>query len=201
MGGDDSPENLVLLTAEEHFVAHQMLAKIHQGHQGIMYAAFAMGNESNRKYGWLRRSMSKASRDAALKQWSDPSHRSLISKLQLGKKASKETKLKLSSSLKSYFSSDDARRKVSEATSRHFADPAKRLDVSEKMKLIWSNQDHVQRMSGRKRDDDAIERIKIGMSNQPKRICPHCGKEGKGGNMTRFHFENCSSPKRNAEGA
>ena len=22
-------------------------------------------------------------------------------------------------------------------------------------------------------------------------VCPHCRKEGKGGNMTRYHFENC----------
>lgn len=23
--------------------------------------------------------------------------------------------------------------------------------------------------------------------------CPHCGKSGKGGNMTRYHFDNCST--------
>ena len=23
------------------------------------------------------------------------------------------------------------------------------------------------------------------------KICPHCGKEGRGGNMTRYHFDNC----------
>lgn len=23
------------------------------------------------------------------------------------------------------------------------------------------------------------------------KICPHCGKEGSGGNMTRYHFDNC----------
>ncbi len=25
-----------------------------------------------------------------------------------------------------------------------------------------------------------------------ERVCPHCGKRGRGGNMTRYHFDNCS---------
>lgn len=29
--------------------------------------------------------------------------------------------------------------------------------------------------------------------NHPLRICPHCGAEGRGGNMTRSHFDNCKS--------
>jgi len=27
--------------------------------------------------------------------------------------------------------------------------------------------------------------------NMKPKICPHCGAEGKGGNMTRYHFNNC----------
>lgn len=27
--------------------------------------------------------------------------------------------------------------------------------------------------------------------NMKLRVCPHCGKEGKGGNMSRYHFDNC----------
>ena len=27
--------------------------------------------------------------------------------------------------------------------------------------------------------------------NHPLRKCPHCGIEGKGANMTRYHFNNC----------
>lgn len=28
-------------------------------------------------------------------------------------------------------------------------------------------------------------------AKEPIRVCPHCGAEGKGGNMTRYHFNNC----------
>ena len=39
--------------------------------------------------------------------------------------------------------------------------------------------------------DAASERMKITMANLPLLICPHCEKEGKGSNMTRWHFDNC----------
>jgi len=45
----------VALTAEEHYVAHQLLTKIFPSHTGLAYAAFAMGNEGHRTYGWLRK--------------------------------------------------------------------------------------------------------------------------------------------------
>lgn len=49
------------------------------------------------------------------------------------------------------------------------------------------------KLIGRSRSEESVAKIKLGMASQPLRICPHCGKEGKGGNMTRFHFENCAS--------
>lgn len=39
--------------------------------------------------------------------------------------------------------------------------------------------------------DIASARMKITMSKLPLLICPHCGKAGKGSNMTRWHFDNC----------
>ena len=29
--------------------------------------------------------------------------------------------------------------------------------------------------------------------NMKTKKCPHCGKEGKGPNMSRYHFDNCKS--------
>jgi hypothetical protein len=39
--------------------------------------------------------------------------------------------------------------------------------------------------------DAASERMKITMANLPLLICPYCNKEGKGSNMSRWHFKNC----------
>ena len=61
MGGLEDANNIVVLTAEEHFVAHQLLVKMHPGHKGLVWAASAMCGSpqrtcrTNKLYGWLRR--------------------------------------------------------------------------------------------------------------------------------------------------
>lgn len=62
MGGLDNVENLVELTPEEHYVAHQLLVKIHPGNDKIISAAIVMGGKkkgrrqcSNKTYGWLKK--------------------------------------------------------------------------------------------------------------------------------------------------
>lgn len=42
MGGHDDVNNLVLLTAREHFVAHQLLIKIYPNVDKLVYAAHKM---------------------------------------------------------------------------------------------------------------------------------------------------------------
>jgi hypothetical protein len=57
---------IVELTPEEHFVAHQLLAKIHPDNSGLIYAAHAMTigaktnfhhRNNNKLFGWIRRKM------------------------------------------------------------------------------------------------------------------------------------------------
>jgi len=65
MGGSDKKENLVDLTAREHFVAHILLTKIYPNEGGLIKAVQMMciGQEErkmhNRMYGWLREKFSK----------------------------------------------------------------------------------------------------------------------------------------------
>lgn len=63
LGGSDDPENLVDLTPEEHYVAHQLLVKIHPGNGKLVHAAVMMSatghtHRSNKCYGWLKRKTS-----------------------------------------------------------------------------------------------------------------------------------------------
>lgn len=62
LGGNNEKENLVKLTPEEHYVAHQLLHKIYPDHKGLLYAAVKMcSNRMNNKlYGWLRRKLSNS---------------------------------------------------------------------------------------------------------------------------------------------
>lgn len=60
-GGSDAPDNLVWLTAEEHFVAHQLLVKIHPTDRRLMWAVTCLTGSTRKKarnnkaFGWLRR--------------------------------------------------------------------------------------------------------------------------------------------------
>jgi len=58
MGGTDEKDNIVCLTPEEHFVAHQLLVKMYPDNNSLVYAAQMMTvgkNRSNKLYGWLKR--------------------------------------------------------------------------------------------------------------------------------------------------
>lgn len=62
MGGNDEKENLVELTPEEHYLAHQLLVKIYPKNQALVRAASMMipNRPSNKMYGWIRRRFSIA---------------------------------------------------------------------------------------------------------------------------------------------
>ena len=66
MGGSDDPSNLVDLTPEEHYVAHQLLVKIHPNNGKLIYAATMMCSNriNNKLYGWLRRRLSVSQAEA-----------------------------------------------------------------------------------------------------------------------------------------
>ena len=69
LGGTDDLSNIVQLTPEEHYVAHQLLVKINPDNFGLIKAAHMMSVHNtnvrigNKKFGWLRRAYSNAQRD------------------------------------------------------------------------------------------------------------------------------------------
>ena len=67
LGGSDNRENLVNLTAREHFIAHLCLVKIYPGNGALVRAAVMMAcgsaqqkRSANRIYEWLRKKHSVA---------------------------------------------------------------------------------------------------------------------------------------------
>jgi len=62
IGGNDDSDNLVELTPEEHYVAHQLLVKIYPENHRLAKAAMMMTAQrpSNKVYGWLRKRYAKA---------------------------------------------------------------------------------------------------------------------------------------------
>lgn len=65
LGGSNDDTNLVNLTPEEHYLAHQLLVKIHPDNIKLIYAANMMtvsrnGSRKNKEYGWIKRKYSAA---------------------------------------------------------------------------------------------------------------------------------------------
>ena len=61
MGGADIIENIVFLTPEEHYVAHQLLVKIHPNNPNLVYAVVKMSGSrfsNNKLYGWVKKKLS-----------------------------------------------------------------------------------------------------------------------------------------------
>lgn len=68
MGGTDDADNLVTLTAREHYVCHQLLTKIYPTHKGLALAAHMMcaGRSNNRLYEWVRTRHANAMSEAQM---------------------------------------------------------------------------------------------------------------------------------------
>ena len=65
MGGSDDADNLVRLTPEEHYVAHQLLVKIYPGNPNLIRAVHLMAGKrpGNKPCGWIRRKIAEQQRD------------------------------------------------------------------------------------------------------------------------------------------
>lgn len=66
MNGTDDIDNLVDLTPEEHYLAHQLLVKMYPGNVKLIMAAQMMipNRPSNKLYGWLKRLHSEAMKES-----------------------------------------------------------------------------------------------------------------------------------------
>lgn len=98
MGGGNELENIVELTGEEHYVAHQLLVKMHPGNGGLAYAAMAMAMQStgNKSYGWLRRRHAIAAGDRMRGKKKSPEHIANSAAARKGFKHSPEARAKMS---------------------------------------------------------------------------------------------------------
>lgn len=82
LGGQDSEENLIVLTAREHFIAHLLLSRIHPDCEGLSIAIFLMsrnprqgGKLSSKQFQKLREIVSRTSKTL----WDDDVYREKVS--------------------------------------------------------------------------------------------------------------------------
>lgn len=169
MGGTNAIDNLVDLTPEEHFLAHQLLVKIYPNNQKLIYAAAMMtrghnGKRANNKfYGWIRKRFAET-HSAAMKGQKRP-----------------KTKEHIENHRKSLLANGNI---------KGWPKGKPRGPISEEGKLKRSLA-----LKGRpqpkneqwRKSQSLVQSGKV----YPKVICPHCNKEGGGNSMKRWHFDNC----------
>jgi len=169
MGGTNSKENLVDLTPEEHFVAHQLLVKLFPNNQKLIYAAAMMtrghnGRRANNKlFGWIRKQFAETH-----------------SKAMKGQKRPK-TQKHIENHRKSLLSSD---KKIGWTTGV-LRGP---MNEEEKLKRSFALKGRPQPKNEQWRKSQSL--VQSGKVYD-KVVCFHCNYEGAGNIMKRWHFENC----------
>ena len=137
LGGGNESSNLVDLTAEEHYLAHQILVKLHPESLDLIYAVVRMSagktltRMNNKLYGWLRRRAAIASSTRFKGKKKTEEHKAKIGKANAGRKQTPE----------------HIARRVNSLALRHIPKeeridaPLTREQILENMKLGWKRQD------------------------------------------------------------
>jgi hypothetical protein len=94
---------------------------------------------------------------------------------------------------------EETRRKISTSVSKIMTEEHRKL-LSDKTKSLWLDDEYRERLSqahrGHIHSDEhklRISQSQIGKKKKSKeRTCVHCGITGRGSNMSRYHFDNCT---------
>jgi hypothetical protein len=177
VGGTNDKENLVLLTAREHFICHKLLTYIYPNNSKLAYAFYLMSfiNKykefvSSRDYAYTKELFCLCTRKG---MHISNEHKKIIGNITRGKtydelygsEKAKEKKNKTSSTLKRHIISKETREKIRNTL---LGRPIPE-EVLQKRRLKLKGKKHIMK----------------------ERTCPFCGLSGKGPSMTMYHFNNC----------
>jgi hypothetical protein len=126
LGGSKHPDNVVRLTPEEHYIAHQLLVKLHPENFRLVWAAAAMagatqkmaGRANNKLHGWLRRRFAEQIGKRNKGRKMPPGFGAAVSARQLGSKRkphSEESKRKTSAAMKGRTFTEEHKAKLAAA--------------------------------------------------------------------------------------
>ena len=183
MGGNDDISNLVSLTPEEHFLAHQLLVKMHQDNDSLARAANMMTispigkRNNNKRFGWLKRRASEALRRY---RHSDES-REKIRLSNLGRTPSDETKRKISETSKKRITTEETKEKLRIAIKENFTPE----EFSALQRKRASNPKKKKDGYFKPKNENHKENIRLAAVSRPRFACDVCGKL-----ITKANMEN-----------
>lgn len=217
LGGSNNPENLVLLTPREHYVAHWLLYKIHTGRAKakMAYAFFKMCQRNSqqmrtitsKQYEIARLTVSQTSRgenhhNYGKTLWTDE-QRQKISERQTGQnnsmhgktpwnkgltKETNQTLAEMSKKRKGKKFGFQTGYKMNEETKQKISKAHKGKTLKKETKQKLSEIN-----KGKKLSEETKQKMSRARKGRvPAKVkCPHCDKIGNVSAMHRWHFANC----------
>lgn len=193
LGGDNTKANLVYLTYQEHFICHWLLFKMTVGKNKskMANAWYRMcqknkfqERQSSRNYSLARKAFSENN------PFKDKDVVKIVRERMINDNPMKRPEVvdKVRSSLKGKMAGDKNPFYMKNHTEKTLEKLSGNNHYSKKPGYVFPAEQAVQKR---------LETI--AKNNKPRKLllvtCPHCGVEGKGGNMTRYHFTKCTTLK------
>lgn len=209
MGGTDDKNNLVALTPEEHYVAHQLLLKMYPEVRALSHAVQLMtthhtdSRTTNKLFGWIRRRCAN-SMSEWVKEWQKQHGHP---KGMAGKTHTEEKKQQISKSVSKTKTELHGVKVYTYNLNGTFYKEFKTLsECADYLNTSPSNVKYTaegkfQQCAGKQIRYEFFEKLSPYKNPNSGKIhekvrCPHCGKEGGGNSMKRFHFEKCKNKEK-----
>jgi hypothetical protein len=171
IGGNDNPDNLVYLTAREHFIAHKLLCEIHPDDTKLFHAYWMMSTTnittkfyqreykvSSYEYDRLKTKAAEISRARFINQPKSEEHKQKLRKPKTeahkkhmsqsfkGRKFSIETRKKLSIANTGNIHSEETKRKISNTMRGRITSEETRKKLSDAKKGRKFSEEHKQKL-------------------------------------------------------
>ena len=185
IGGSDDIDNLVKLTAREHYIAHKLLVKIFPAEFKLKYAFWmmcSMETTTQTRYKVSARDYEYAKQLIAIRH---PETRNKIStSLKQSYETGKRKKWNLGKKMPSEYGE-----KISKAK-KGMVGTNKGILMSEEQKQKIRNT-----LLGHEVAQSTKNKISETLLNRPSITCPYCSKSSRGTSFKVYHFENCKFKK------
>lgn len=186
LGGLDHNNNIVKLSAREHFICHLLLTKMVNGQSlyKMKTAFIAMSNFQNR---WHHRYNSRLFEKSKQGLIFTIEHRNKISEAARRQFANPDQRLKASEAAKK-------RPPVSDKTKMKMKESSKKRNLTPELRAKFSTS--AVTWKGRKHKELTCKKISESHKGKPNGaslivLCPYCGKYGFARGMNGYHFEKC----------
>ncbi|ARK07836.1 putative homing endonuclease [Aeromonas phage phiA8-29] len=165
LGGSDNPENLVRLTAREHFIAHRLLAKMYPSVIDLRFAALKMARKRGSSFmnsrlfelyktehaEFMSKFMSTAWKDEEIRERASASHKKNWKNEEYREKMavvmeSEEYREKMSAAIKKSWGDEEFREKRSAAIKKSQESEEFREKRSAAIKKSWEDEHYVRKV-------------------------------------------------------